>query len=66
MMTDPGRSFPEASSASIMLTPMRSFTLPIGLKNSSLRQMSASMPSSRQIRGMRTRGVLPIVSAILS
>ena len=35
----PGRIAPAASRASIMLTPMRSLTLPIGLKNSSLARM---------------------------
>ena len=37
----PGEISPCLSSASIMATPMRSLTLPIGLKNSSLRRMSA-------------------------
>ena len=42
----PGLIAPAASSASIMLTPMRSLTLAIGLKNSSLARMSASTPCS--------------------
>ncbi len=42
----PGFSLPEASRASIMLTPMRSFTLAIGLKNSSFSRISASTPRS--------------------
>ena len=66
MTVPPGFSRPSASSARIMLTPMRSFTLAIGLKNSSFRQMSAVMPSSATMRGMRTSGVLPMVSAMLS
>ena len=37
----PGRIAPAASRASIMLTPMRSLTLAIGLKNSSFARMSA-------------------------
>jgi hypothetical protein len=61
-----GRSLPSASSASIMLTPIRSFTLAIGLKNSSFRTMSARAPWAWAMRGMRTSGVLPIVSAMLS
>ncbi len=65
-MTLSGAIEPAASIARIMLTPMRSFTLEVGLKNSSLRQMSAAMLSSRVMRGMRTRGVLPMVSAMLS
>ena len=62
----PGFSLPSRSSSKIMLTPIRSFTLAIGLKNSSLTQMSAVMPSSAQMRGTRTSGVLPMVSAMLS
>ena len=42
----PGLMLPAASMASIMLTPMRSFTLEIGLKNSSLTRISASTPYS--------------------
>ena len=37
----PGRMRPAASSASIIETPMRSLTLPIGLKNSSLARRCA-------------------------
>ena len=66
MIVSPGFSRPDASMSSTMLTPMRSFTLAIGLKNSSLRQMSALMPSSATMCGMRTSGVLPMVSAMLS
>ena len=39
--TEPGPIFPSRSSASIIDTPMRSLTLPIGLKNSSLARMLA-------------------------
>ena len=55
-----------ASIASIMLTPIRSLTLPSGLKNSSLSVTSALAPCAAAMRGMRTSGVLPIVSAMLS
>ena len=60
----PGLSWPEASSASIMLTPIRSLTLAIGLKNSSFSRISASTPRSFVIRFSRTSGVLPMVSVI--
>ena len=66
MIVPPGASFPASSRARIIATPMRSFTLAIGLKNSSFRQMSARMSSAFVMRGMRTSGVLPIVSAMLS
>ena len=46
MMAVPRLMAPPASMASIMLTPMRSFTLAIGLKNSSLTRISASTPRS--------------------
>src|ERR1700710_2369004 len=49
---------PAFSAASIMATPMRSFTLPAGLKNSSLATTSATAPSVT--RRSRTSGVLPI------
>ncbi len=49
-----------------MLTPMRSLTLAIGLKNSSFRQRSATSPSRAARRGARTSGVLPMVSTIES
>ena len=62
----PGFRRPAASRSRIMLTPMRSFTLAIGLKNSSFRQMSALIPSSAVMCGMRTSGVLPMVSTMLS
>ena len=49
-----------------MLTPIRSLTLPSGLKKSSLSVTSALAPCAAAMRGMRTSGVLPIVSAMLS
>ena len=60
----PGFSVPEASRASIMATPMRSLTLAIGLKNSSLPSSVAPTPSAFASRSMRTSGVSPIVSVI--
>jgi hypothetical protein len=47
-----------------MLTPMRSLTLPIGLKNSSLARRLASTPRSLPMRLRRTIGVSPIVSVL--
>ncbi len=49
-----------------MATPMRSLTLPIGLKNSSLNRRSALTPAALGMRAMRTSGVSPIVSVIES
>ena len=49
---------PACSAASIMATPMRSFTLFAGLKNSSLATTSAAAPSVT--RFSRTSGVFPI------
>src|SRR5579864_9383015 len=60
----PGAIFPSRSSASIMATPMRSFTLPIGLKNSSLNSRSALTPAACGMRAMRTSGVSPMVSVM--
>ena len=57
----PGAMRPSASSASIMATPMRSLTLEIGLKNSSLTSRSATTPFSAAKRSTRTSGVSPIV-----
>ena len=59
-----GVILPAASMASIMLTPIRSFTLEIGLKNSSLTRISASIPCSLGSRFRRTSGVLPMVSVM--
>ena len=61
-----GVMVPACSMARIMLTPMRSLTLEVGFQNSSFRQMSAAMLSWAVMRGMRTSGVLPRVSAMLS
>jgi hypothetical protein len=47
-----------------METPMRSLTLEIGLKNSSLASRLARTPFSRAMRSMRTSGVSPMVSVI--
>lgn len=52
------------SAASIMATPIRSFTLPIGLKDSTLASTVASRPFVT--RFSRTSGVLPMVLVILS
>ena len=57
----PGAILPEASSASIMATPMRSLTLAIGLKNSSLARRLATTPFSLANLSSRTSGVSPIV-----
>ena len=53
-----GRISPACSAASIMATPMRSLTLPAGLKLSSFATTSAPAPSV--IRRSRTSGVFPI------
>ena len=62
----PGVSTPCTSSASIIEAPMRSFTLAIGLKNSSLASTSPLGCSSALSRGRRTSGVSPKVSRMLS
>ena len=49
-----------------MLTPMRSLTLDMGLKNSSLAMRSALQPFSAARRFSRTSGVEPIVSVMES
>src|ERR1700743_3147949 len=51
--------FPAFSPASIMATPIRSFTEPSGLKNSHLARTVA--PPGGTIRLILTRGVLPMV-----
>src|SRR5215472_2430846 len=53
---------PSTVSASIIDTPIRSFTLWAGLKYSSLHAMVASMPLAVRLR--RTSGVFPISSAV--
>ena len=60
----PGLSFPSRSAASTMASPMRSFTLPPGLKNSTLARTGAGQP--RAVARSRTRGVLPTVPRIVS
>ena len=64
MRTVSGPITPLASSASIMATPMRSFTLAIGLKNSSLARISALTSCICGSRLRRTSGVSPIVSVM--
>src|SRR5258708_5200457 len=56
----PGLIFPARSASLIMLTPMRSFTLPTGFWLSSLATTSATHPSVTLLR--RTSGVWPISS----
>src|SRR6266516_1310099 len=60
----PGSIRPSASAASIIATPMRSFTLPAGLWASSFAISSA--PHEGASRVSRTRGVFPTRSARLS
>ena len=55
---------PACSAASIMDTPMRSFTLPAGLNDSSLAATSATAPAVT--RRSRTSGVFPISSVMSS
>ena len=55
---------PAASIASIIDTPMRSFTLPAGLKYSSLARISAWAPCMVGNRRSRTSGVSPIASVM--
>src|SRR3989441_882884 len=56
----PGRSRPSRSAASIIATPIRSFTEPPGLKNSALAYSGVRIPWVSLLR--RTSGVHPIVS----
>ncbi|MNT57162.1 hypothetical protein D3C72_1945130 [compost metagenome] len=60
----PGVILPCASRASIMATPMRSFTEAMGLKNSSLARRLVFTPFSLASLSSRTIGVSPIVSVI--
>ena len=62
MTLSPGVMSPSASAASIIARPMRSFTLPAGLADSSLPRMVAPVPS--EIRDRRTRGVPPTRSVM--
>ena len=58
MVVRPGAMAPACSAASIMARPMRSLTLPPGLKDSSLPTMVAPLRSESARR--RTSGVPPI------
>src|SRR3954447_532237 len=64
MVVRPGSIRPSASAASIIATPIRSFTLPAGLYDSSLPISSA--PQSGATRVKRTSGVPPTRSARLA
>ena len=64
--TVPGLIRPAVSAAAIIETPIRSLTESNGLKNSHFARISALTPASRARRWMRTSGVAPIVSAMLS
>jgi hypothetical protein len=63
MMVPPGLRIPRRSASSIMAMPMRSLTLPRGLKNSHLRVIEAGRPAVTLFK--RTRGVRPTVSTML-
>src|SRR5574340_1265245 len=58
----PGSMSRSASASSIMYLPMRSFTEPPGLRDSSLTATDADRPAPRRFR--RTMGVEPIVSSM--
>ena len=60
MMVAPGFSVPLASASSIMALAMRSFTLPAGLKYSSLAYSFAGRFSAASMWVSSRRGVLPI------
>jgi hypothetical protein len=60
----PGVILPCASSDSIIATPIRSLTEPIGLKNSSFARRLAFTPFSLASLSRRTIGVSPMVSVI--
>ena len=62
----PGAISPSRSAASTIARPMRSFTEPSGLKNSSLMARSAAKPSAAFSRCSRTSGVEPTMSSTLS
>ncbi len=62
-MVPPGLSWPFASPASISEIPMRSLTLPPGLKDSTL---AARVAGPEKNRPSFTSGVLPRVSRIFS
>ena len=63
MVVRPGAMRPSRSAASIIASPMRSLTLPPGLKDSSLPYTSA--PLSSEILFRRSSGVPPISSVML-
>ena len=65
-MVVPSLIRPLASIASIIETPMRSFTEAIGLKNSSLASTTPLGFSSAVSRGRRISGVSPMVSRMES
>ena len=64
MIVIPGRRRPSRSAASIIETPMRSFTEPAGLNDSIFTKSVAGRSSAS--RGSLTSGVLPNVSARFS
>ncbi len=64
MITDPSFSSPFFSASSIIATPIRSFTLERGLKDSILTTTSAGFPLFILFR--RTSGVFPMVFVISS
>src|SRR5690349_17991804 len=63
-MVPPGLSSPDASAASTMRSAIRSFTLPPGLRYSSLASTVASIPAATG--PSRTSGVFPTRSATCS
>jgi hypothetical protein len=65
MITDPGRSFPSRSAASIMAKAIRSLTDPVGLKASTLARSRRDNPWAFSIPFRRSKGVPPINSAAL-
>ena len=60
MMTEPGPSSPAASASSSMALATRSFTLPAGLRYSSLASIRALSPSAFSMRASSNSGVPPI------
>ena len=60
MMTLPGFRTPRASASSIMARATRSFTLPAGLKYSSLARILAFRPNFFSIWVSSSSGVLPM------
>ena len=63
MITVSFLSMPRFSASSIIAMPMRSLTLPSGLKNSHFSRMVAGAPAVTLFR--RTSGVWPTVSTML-